>query len=84
MTLNAPCPVLSCQCRARLSEIVDNWSRLITGKGTHLKTSMHAEEGRAVGSTGGGGGPGGDGYIYAKTSRGVEIPIRPGYNFKKV
>ena len=31
-----------------------------------------------------GAGAGGDGYVYAKTARGVEIPIRPGFNFKKV
>jgi hypothetical protein len=44
---------------------------------------MHAEEGRVVSEMNRGAG-GGDGYIYAKTARGVEIPIRPGYNFKKV
>lgn len=71
------------QTRARLGEIIDNWSRLITGKGTHVKTE-YDQEGNNIANRGGAGAPGGDGYIYAKTSRGVEIPIRPGFNFKKV
>lgn len=63
---------------------MDNWSRLITGKGTHLKTDLSTEEGRMVMEMNRGAAAGGDGYVYAKTARGVEIPIRPGFNFKKV
>jgi len=73
--------------KAKLTEIVDNWSRLITGKGTTLKsrTSEEEMEGRearqaqqAKANAGGGG------FIMSTTARGVVIPIRTGFNFKKV
>lgn len=73
--------------KAKLTEIVDNWSRLITGKGTTLKsrTSEEEMEGRearqaqlAKANEGGGG------FIMSTTARGVVIPIRTGFNFKKV
>lgn len=69
--------------KAKLTEIVDNWSRLITGKGTTLKSRTSEEE--VEGRQGPAEREGGEGgFIMSTTSRGVVIPIRTGFNFKKV